>query len=1001
MRKGSGKKIGALLLVMCVLAGMAYSRMDASGAIFNESNAMRYGEYAASNTIEDSMLFIGTYLIHSQSLTDELYEKAQSSVEESNQSNVYYKSELADGNWFDITDGTGLSDISGEATVIPESDLEDLWVTSYTGLDGITKDVHGDTLNIFDDPDPYDLYNLPELEPIKLQYDNVFSTESEGVDKYYYIHLQEFFKKDLRNDVTDECDEQLDALQSCLEALNEADKKELGEIVSKLMGKVDARRRAEIFNQLANIDENELNLLQNICTGQGYKEEDFDDQQFVTNTNVIDAIGSSIQNCQESYTEHSGKMLEEGTTVLSEAEYEKSMRVIDLADGGVSQTLEGVLLELRDLYHVKDDTVVNKESELALLEGELLSKGEEKYLGMLTAGANGEYQAAVSNGASYAIKLQILDDQKSETNAAREEFQFLIQAKTNRQEAKAAVAYTYSRIDTAETFYPQIFGDEFLQKATESVDDHIIWLTDLAKSISGESEDLMSDMDALEAEKEQLLLDKAQALDNNDLAGAKKIDAQLALIDERIAEKEAELNDILEDATSTMAQKAEAANSAGDSSVLNNINRIKNDALANIADGNLDGLGNQIDALAALGAEGALNELKGKLEGSGADNSLLSDLEDAIKDSKDSSLHGALDGDGSDTETIQELIASLRDRSKDLISSNEGLSKAAKELTENIRDLSALGAEDALGDIKNTLGNADAGLLAKIDAAIADSKGSCFYENMEGHRTLLENVNRIKDGILEDISNGNINGNEAITEANFSLGILGGEDALKEIQEALEMAGSGNQATKDAVEDSKDGNYHSELNGLGDGTGLSGALFEQAVITFFGDAFNELTAQEKAIVTAVADRFGEEGSQACRNLASQYLKQCVDEENPYIYRKLQYEAGEYIPLQMIGKLCNYRYVYSDSRQEVTLTQKAKVYKFKLYSDEMSLRDQSVEKLTTKVKKQDIPYLAEADALHLFECQAEYIENTNFGVALNKRMENLATEFTILVKEGVQ
>ena len=81
--------------------------------------------------------------------------------------------------------------------MIPESELADLWVTCYTGSDGITRDARsGQVISIFDTPDPYDLYNLPELEPIRLQYDNVFSSESTGVDKYYYTRLRAFFVLD-------------------------------------------------------------------------------------------------------------------------------------------------------------------------------------------------------------------------------------------------------------------------------------------------------------------------------------------------------------------------------------------------------------------------------------------------------------------------------------------------------------------------------------------------------------------------------------------------------------------------------------------------------------------------------------------------------------------------------------------------------------------------------------------------------------------------------------
>ncbi len=193
MKKGRKGKIAAMLLCGCVAVGLLI-RYVAVQAIFDESTAVRYEEYAASHTIEESVLFIGTYLIHTQALTDELYEKAQESAEDTNQTSVYYKSELAGGAWYDITDAIGLADITGEGTLVEESELADLWVTCYTGSDGITIDaVSGESVSIFDTPDPYDLYNLPELEPIRLQYDNTYSSDSESKDKYNYNKIKAFF----------------------------------------------------------------------------------------------------------------------------------------------------------------------------------------------------------------------------------------------------------------------------------------------------------------------------------------------------------------------------------------------------------------------------------------------------------------------------------------------------------------------------------------------------------------------------------------------------------------------------------------------------------------------------------------------------------------------------------------------------------------------------------------------------------------------------------------
>lgn len=1012
MKLGTKGKIAAAILSVGVFSWILSGQM-AKGAVFDESRAVTYEEYASSHVIEDSTLFIGTYIIHIQALTDELYEKAMDSATDSNQTRIYYKSELAGGAWFDITDAAGLSDISDQGTVIPESELADLWVTCYTGSDGITRDVKSDeAISIFDTPDPYDLYNLPELEPIRLQYDNAFSPESTGMDKYYYTKLREFFELDLRNEITAMCDQQLAGLQICYESLQSAGKTELAEIVSTLMSRIDARRRAEIFSQLSVIDDNYLTNLQNVCSSQGFEKdreerknnaedssgedvsggdsngedvsggdssgedsstedssaedsstrasraegsgsedgedgsgedssgegsegegsngedsegedssgedgdaedgegedgdaEDDDDKdsndkdldddiQYVENVNVTDAIGTSLQSCWESYIEHSGKMLEPGETVLKNAEYEKSMQVVGMSTEGWNAQMETLLLQLQDIYHIQDDIVADAERELALLDGELLGTAENKYLQILSQGAGGAYQAAVANGVSQAAKNQVLDDRKSVANGAKSEFQYLILAKTERMPAADAVEYLYQRIDQAETFYDQAASDDFRIKAGETIDDHILWLQNQARSISSEEEELQSELQKLESRKEELLEGQADALDNNNLSTARKYEALIALVDEEIGVLEQELNAILTSSSSSAAEKAQAANQAGDSTALNNINQMKNSALSMIASGDIsenDSLGNLIDGLASLGAESALKEIRDKVADSG-NSQLLKDIDRAIEDSKESSLHD-LYGGGGTTDT------------------------------------------GAAGSGTDGTGSGSDGTGSGIDGT-----GSGSDETGSG-----------TDG-----------------------------------------TGSGTDGTG------------SGIDGMGSGTGGAGSGLREgdiqaAIEAVFGDTFDNLDDVDKATVTAALNRVGQSGSRQAANLAQTFLNQCVNDGNAYVYQKLKRESAEYIPLRVIGLCCGYRYVYSDSKKEVTLTKKSNVYHFTVYSDQMALQDGSQEKLTASVKVQSIPYLAEEDAIACFQCQAEYIDNTDYGVALSAQMQKRAQELVDALQEG--
>lgn len=853
-------KIICVLMAACLVTVIAVQRLSpmvVQAAVFDESKAMRFSEYAADNTIEDCTLFIGTYLIHSQALTDELYELATTSAEDSNQMSVYYKSELSGGDWYDITEATGLAQIDGRSVRTEETELADLWVTHVVGSDGILKEVvSGTTVNAFDIPNPYDLYNLPELEPLRIQFDNTLSADSEGVDRYYYEHLRDFFELDLKNDTTDECDRQLEQMQPVYEELSGGDQQDLAEIVSSLIDKINSRRRAEIFYRLSQADDCELNKLQEIFSGSEYDEDEYDDEQFVENSSLMDALGTSIENCQSSYTEHSGNQLSRGETVLKNSEYEKSINVIDGSADGWSDAMETDLKQLQHIYHIEDDVIADASAELELLDNELIPDTESKYEENLKEGAGEAYRAAVANNMSQAAKDLALEERRIELEAIYSELQYVLDAKAKRMPVEDAMDALFEEIDKLDDMSASVAADDFEELALASIDSAKAQMLDVALTTANGSGTYNSEMQQLEDSKADLIEQQQQALDDNDLRGAKRLDAQVALVDQQIAEKGAELNDILNSSASSAADKARATVQSGSNTLQKNISNIKNKALEAIAGGSESDSGtldNMVDALAALGAENALNEVKDSLEKSGS----------------------AGTSDVSDT-------------------------------------------------------------LAAVDAAIEESKESP----------------------LHDAAN----------------------------------AGAGDGAGDEGA-------------GAGSGAGAGGADDEAALNAqleaVFGDSVDNLSQQDQAAATAALDQLGKDGNTAAALLAQEYLEQFVANGSPYVYRKLANHSGEYIPLQVIAKAEGYRYIYENSSDEITLTKQGKLYKFVLYGTQVTLADKKTKTLTARVEKQDVPYIAEADAITYFSCEAEYLQNSDYAVCMTKKMKKKMEEYLAAVQEGVQ
>ncbi|MBQ3105286.1 MAG: hypothetical protein IJC59_05425 [Lachnospiraceae bacterium] len=644
---------------------------------------LSFAEFSARNTVEDGVLFIGAHLIHIQGMTDELYETALSSASDRNQTNVYYKSELAQGAWLDITDAGGLPQISGEGKPVTEEEMKDLRVEYYTFSDGITKNaLTGAKVNIFNIEEPYDLYNLKELEQLKQQYDELFDEEDSGVNRYYYVVLRDFFSTELRNEVTNECDGQLNGLQAAYEQMQAGGEKELAEIILRLMRKVDARRRAEVLYMLGQAEENLLNELQKLCTGSDYDKEkyeiavkelqevevddgeggtktetvevivDYETEQFVENSSVLEAIATAMKECQSGYTSAVSNRLEPGSTVLGTVEYEKCVLIINQNGQGVQEYVR----ELERIYHIQDGIIADEAAELALIESQLIPRADEKYVQKLTSGTGEEYKVAVANSVSQAAQNQALEIQKTDLNAALQELEFLIREQVKRQIPDMGLTVIYDRIDHTLQLKNVIPADAFARKAEESLEEYRIWLQDLARSVMQENDELASQMDQLEQSREEKMTEYQQALDDNDLALAKKTEAELEVLDTKIKEKEQELKSIIDSENSSPSEKAKAANEAGSATALNQINELEKEALLGLAQGKED-LSDTMSSLALMGAEKALENIRKEAEKSG-NSKLAAAADKAIEESKESPLH-ELYGEGSKSSPQEDSVVRI------------------------------------------------------------------------------------------------------------------------------------------------------------------------------------------------------------------------------------------------------------------------------------------------------------------------------------------------------
>ena len=880
MKKGKKKRLrifaGLLAALLGIMGGLEYSRMDAY-AVLDESTAIRYSAFSLRNTVENGTLFIGTYLIHMSAMTDELYEKAQKSAEDSGQYNVYYKSELANGEWFDISSAEGLADITDAAEPVEAAELADLWVTFYAGADGIVRSAtNSAAVCIFDQPSPYDLYRLSELEALRNQYDNTYTSETQGVNRYFYDQLRNFFGLNLRNAVTDECDRQINLLQGVYNRLQQQDKSEQAEILYALMGKIDAKRRAEVFYQLMEAEDSRLNQLQSLLGGSAYSKDNYNDEQFMASADLSDAVGTAMESCESSYITHSGNQISNDGTVLGEAEYTLSMSILQKAESG-NADLETELLKLKNLYSIKDSLIKDKDGELSLLERELIPAAEKRLKSAFSSGAGQEYKAAVAQGKSKVACEKLLTLQKTEQDKISNEYQFLIKAKAERMGSQAA-DYLFDKIEETGNYYNDIKDDAYAQNAQAGIDACLQELQQLAQSVIDGDSSARSTLSNLESDKEDIQTLRDEALDKNDLALAKKYDAMLDAIDVEIAAEEQRLSEQL--ASGTAVERAKAMTQLGDKTQAANIAKIQNNAKKKLAEGDMSGIVEAVDALAALGAEDALKDLA---------SSLGTDATDAVRNALNSALQ-QVQGSGS---------------------AGGGSSTGS----------------GSTGDGNGTGSGSTGGGSGTGSGSAGDGSGT-------------------------------------------GSGSTGGG------------SGAGNE-------------------NAADGFGLTGDELLALIESVIGNSFDDMDDTDQAAALGALSLFGDEGSQAAAALAGTLAADCMKNGNKSLFVRYSGSGAEkYISAQTIGKVTEYRYIYSASRRDAALSSRGRTYRYSVGSSEVRLTDGTIEQMPSETVLQgNVAYIPEAAGSKYFGCTVINIEGTEYAVCVTEGMEATVEQLLENLKEG--
>ncbi len=761
------KKVWGTVTAVMLCAAIIVQALRVQAVTTDRDNGVQ-SVHVSDSDIENSTLVIGSYLIHINGLTDEIYSLAQESANEFSQNNMYYKSELADGKWYEITDATSIADITSAGTPVDASVIEALEFTHSVDASGNITDLRtGETVGTYDINDPYDLEGMEELEPIRLRYQFLTAKESksDSDDKNIEI-IGIFYGLSIKNSVTDTCDTELSALESYKNGLPDRNKPATWtSAVETVASAVDAERRVESLTILTGY----LDALTKKITGQEaetmtraeYEErlaaaeteaqkalvtEEYQlklntggtfskvglNSNYQEDSELISAVAEARQNVETSITTYTAKLLSEGSTATTKAIYQYSNDLIDCAAASDQDGSDTATEKLVNLQNISNSVIADASGELSTLTGGLLDEAFTAWKEKLSAGVSSEYQQAVASGASDSVKTSYLTQQQSDTNAARVEYQSMLEEAWKRMANDKAQEDALERIDGIGELEGLVPADDAETYQLETVSEHLNWLRQELSSLVAESGD-SSELDQLKQQKEDLELQRQEALDKNDLSTAKRLAAEIEAKQTDMDNLTKELTDILNSENSSESDKAKALAGLSDGSAAKMLNTLASSITSGIRDGSdTNATQNQLAAFSALSsydssaASAAIDEIQEALDGSTAlDSDLKDQLSNTVSEIKESVETANAGGANLSTSELKNLLS---DYFGDLFGTGSGSSTTSEQ--------QKAGALIALSMYAEDTNNSDARALAASIASMMNQAGNSYiYEKYDKDTT--------------------------------------------------------------------------------------------------------------------------------------------------------------------------------------------------------------------------------------------------------------------------
>ena len=168
-----------------------------------------------------------------------------------------------------------------------------------------------------------------------------------------------------------------------------------------------------------------------------------------------------------------------------------------------------------------------------------------------------------------------------------------------------------------------------------------------------------------------------------------------------------------------------------------------------------------------------------------------------------------------------------------------------------------------------------------------------------------------------------------------------------------------------------------------------------------GNSFDDMDDTDQAAALGALSLFGAEGSSEAIALAGTLTVDCMKNGNKSLFVRYSGSGAEkYLSAQTIGKVTDYRYIYSASRRDAVLSSRGRTYRFGVGNSEVRLTDGTIEQMPSETVLQgNVAYIPEAAGSKYFGCTIIYIEGTEYAVCVTEGMEATVEQLLENLKEG--